>query len=96
MSIRAAMIAQRLRGFRRPPPWAGHRVDEKVQVAGEALRLLPVQRMPGFGVFDEARAADLRQQRLLFGGRAERVVPAPDDERRHGDLGRRGGEARRP
>jgi hypothetical protein len=42
--------------------------------------------MPGVGIFRELGGADQAPHRLLVGGRAERIVPAPDDQRGRLDL----------
>src|SRR5262245_50110597 len=61
-------------------------LQERDEVAREALRLLPVRRVPGAGVDDEPRALDRGEKRVLVGPGHHRVLVAPHEEGGHLDL----------
>src|SRR3954468_7344553 len=69
----------------RPPDRHADEPRERREVGNEPIRLLPVDRGPDLGIPRQPLAGDLFLQRVLIAAVAERVLRAPDQQRRRGD-----------
>src|SRR5687768_15807220 len=64
----------------RSPRSAAKALGKGNQVSREALRLLPVERMPGVLVYHEPRTRNARQEGILLATGTEGVLRTPQDE----------------